>query len=153
MPAPRLRVAGLALGLGLVIAPALTGCIPSAGDIVGGLVSQGVEAGVEQLTGVDYAAGQMPSDFPGEVPLAEGEVLGGAAANVDGKSGWVVGVKTDRSSEDIRAQLTAAGFTLPAEGNAGIEGFVVAENDRYGVLVVVGESDGAQVATYTVTQK
>jgi len=152
MSAPRLRTAALALGLGLVITPALTGCIPSAGDIVGGLVQQGVEQGVEQLTGVDYTESGLPNGFPSEVPLAEGELLGGAAANADGKSGWVVGVRTDRSAEDIRAQLAGAGFTSPAETVA-IDGFIVAENERYGVLVVVGEGDDGRTATYTVTQK
>ncbi len=155
MSASRLRASAIAVGLGLVLAPALSGCIPSVDDIVGGIVQQGVEQGIENLAGIDLATGSLPNGFPQEVPLVEGELIGGATASTDGKQGWVVSITTDRSPADIKAQLEAAGFTSP-EDSAGVLGDSVflGENDRYAVLVVMGEdSDGKLSVNYTVTQK
>ena len=157
MSAPRLRTAAMALGLGLVLAPALSGCIPSVDDVIGGLVQQGVQSGIEGATGVSYEVGGMPADFPGEVPLAEGEIVGGAAVNddEDGK-GWAVRLITERTQEDILAQLQAAGFSVPAEmGESGfvLPGVVAVENGRYMVTVMIGESDdGRQSANYVVIE-
>ena len=108
MSAPRLRAGAIALGLGLVLAPALSGYIPSVDDIVGGLVQQGVEQGIENLSGVDLATGSLPNGFPQEVPLVQGELHGGATASTDGKQGWVVSITTDRSAAWTSRAIPAA---------------------------------------------
>ena len=153
MPSPRLRAAAILLGLGLVVTPALSGCIPSVDDLVGGLVQEGIQSGLKEATGLDIETGKLPAGFPSDVPLAEGDVVGGLAVdNPDGK-GWVVQVSTDRSADDVRAQLQAAGFAEFEGGQIGIAGFVAMENAEYLVTAIVGDETGKRTVSYTVIVK
>lgn len=146
MTAPRLRAVALTLGLGLLVAPALSGCIPSVDDLVGGLVQQGIEAGLEQATGLDYSSGTLPADFPSDVPLIEGELVGGVGVNNDdGTKGWAVVIETDRTVDDVKALLESAGFaeiTGLADSGMSFDGFIAFENDRYTVTAIFAPGDG-----------
>ncbi|HWL59354.1 MAG TPA: hypothetical protein VNQ48_00525 [Microbacteriaceae bacterium] len=157
MPTPRLRTAAILLGLGLVVTPALSGCIPSVDDLVGGLVQEGIQSGLKEATGLDYEVGSLPKDFPADVPLPEGEILGGVGVDTqEGAKGWAVQLATDRSLEQIQAQLEAAGFAALDSGGLAMPGMFMHENDQYMItgLVAEGEADGGKNAVnYTVILK
>lgn len=154
MSTPHRRLAAVVVGLAL-ISPAVTGCIPSVDELIGGVVQQGIEAGIENATGVDTAVGSLPSGFPSEVPVAEGEIVAGAAVkNDDGSTGWAVSITTDRTAEEIAAQLAGAGFSPPADaGEFSIPGIVLVENAKYTVSVVVGQDGDTGNAYYVVVPK
>ena len=137
--------------LALVIAaaglPLLAGC--SVGDTVRDSVNGAVNGAVQDATGGDVSlGGQLPADWPTEIPVLEGEVLfatGGVGES--GVGGWVVTVNATSTTplDDARAELLAAGFT---EVVAGVDTEVVTmANEDFGV-VVAANSDGV---LYTVT--
>ena len=142
---PRLIAAALLAAALALVAPALTGC---------GLIQNAVE----QATGgdVDFGGTSVPTDFPSEVPLIDGEVVSGASAgNSDGKV-WNVTIKVDDVSafDDIKAQLEGAGFTSSELGGATDQGATgTFTKEPYGVFVVVAGGDTSEgwVANYTVT--
>jgi len=124
-------------------------------EIIGGLVQEGIERGVEGITG----AGALPADFPAEVPVAEGDIqFAVGLPGSEGKPGWNVTVRSAATAADVRAQLEAAGFT-PAAGDelgAGPVGTIVMENATFHVLAVVAEDPvepGTTIVNYTVTTK
>jgi len=137
--------ASLAILLALLATPALTGC-------------SSIEQMVEQATGgdVDLPGNTVPDDFPSEVPLAEGEVVMGAAiGNADGKA-WNVTIKVPGLDvvDTIKAELEAAGFVATPAGNTstGESATIVYGNDAYGVVVVVTkDTNDGFLANYTVT--
>ena len=137
--------------LGLLVAavalPLLAGC--SVGENVRDSVSGAVNGAVQDATGGDVSlGGQLPADWPSDIPVVDGEVLfatGGLGES--GVGGWVVTVNATSTTplEEARTQLLAAGFT---EVVAGVDAEVVTmANAAYGV-VVAGNPDGV---VYTVT--
>ncbi|WP_233197817.1 hypothetical protein [Cryobacterium sp. Y57] len=137
--------------LALVVAaaglPLVAGC--SVGESVRDSVNGAVNGAVQDATGGDVSlGGQLPADWPSEIPVLDGEVL--LATGSLGESGvgvWVVTVNATSTTplDDARAQLLSAGFT---EVVAGVDAEVVTmANAAYGV-VVAGNSDGV---LYTVT--
>lgn len=139
---PRRRVA-----LAFVVAAA--GLTLLAGCSVGDSVRETVNGAVQDATGGNVSlGGELPTDWPAEIPVIEGEVLfatGGVGES--GVGGWVVTVNATSTSplEYARAQLVEAGFTEVVEG-VDVEVVTVA-NENYGV-VVAGNPDGV---LYTVT--
>ncbi|MEJ3404702.1 hypothetical protein WDJ51_08160 [Rathayibacter sp. YIM 133350] len=133
------RPIAIALAAVVSLTPALAGC--SVQDIVNKVSGGQVAVG----------SGKLPSDWPKEVPVVEGEVLFGARGSGDGQKGWIVTISAKGADPlaDARAKLEVAGFT-PDEGAdmQGADGGVVAmTNEDYGV-VVAGSKDGL---IYTVT--
>ncbi|PPL16060.1 hypothetical protein GY24_13270 [Microterricola pindariensis] len=134
----------------LLGAPLLAGC-SSVGDAVGGAVT----GAVEDATGGAVSVGQMPAGWPSEVPVIEGDIVGGGK-NPDGSAGWVVVIKSTAADPvaDAQAQLEAAGFTPPenftpeklpeVDGITGASYF--GSNGKY-VVMVVGSEQGV---LYTV---
>ncbi len=143
----RRATAAIAISLGLLLAPALTGC--------------GVAEGlIEQATGgaVDLGGAAVPDDFPSEVPLISGDIVYGLGINGDnGDKAWNVTVKVDGvdAFEQISSDLEDAGFaaqtTQSDESGAAAGGAFIGEN--YGVVVAVSGDDSAGwVANYTVSE-
>ena len=133
--------------LALVVAAA--GLPLVAGCSVGDTVRDSVNGAVQDATGGDVSlGGQLPADWPTEIPVLDGEVLfatGGVGES--GVGGWVVTVNATSTTplDDARAELLAAGFT---EVVAGVDTEVVTmANEDFGV-VVAANSDGV---LYTVT--
>lgn len=139
----------VAIVLALAVTPALSGCFGNP-----------IEQIVEGATGgeVDLGGNSVPEGFPSEVPLADGEVLFGAAVGNDDGRIWNVTIKVAGADalDAIVAQLEGAGFTTTdGFGGSTAEGGTAAlESDAYGVLVVVTQDgENGFVANYTVTEK
>lgn len=129
----------------LLFAPAVAGCSINP-----------VESVIEGVTGgnVDIGGTSVPDDFPSEVPLIDGEVIGAFAVGSGAEKVWTVTMKVDDASatDAIKAELEAAGFTSEVDqGVGGIAGAAY-KNANFGVLVVVAEDgNGGWAANYTVT--
>jgi len=139
--------AAIALATALLLAPALTGC-------------GAIEGIIEQATGgeVNVSIGSLPEGWPAEVPVIDGEIIGGGTANAeDGTPGWnaTIKVEDETAYDDIKAQLEGAGFTTAEAGELdGGESITSGAftNENYGVFVAVTGADGNFVANYTVVE-
>ncbi|MGX5696915.1 hypothetical protein ACWKWP_12005 [Agromyces soli] len=142
---PRTRI-GVLAAIALITATALTGCF---GNPVENLVNQGIEDAVEEATGGDVeVGGELPSDFPAEVPIIDGDIVFAAGSMGDG---WLVTVSAkggDPVGEAVQA-LEAAGFTADTTLGGTDGSASVYSNANYLVLVA---GDGENLA-YTVTTK
>ena len=140
----RLVALPLAAVLLLGAAPALTACS-----------FQGV---VKDVSGgnVDIGGTSVPSDFPKEVPLADGDVVFGAGLGSGADKVWNVTVKVENGDAytSIEKQLTDAGFSgqFGTRGPNG-GGTGTFSNGTYGVLVVVTDAgSNGWVANYSVSK-
>jgi hypothetical protein len=141
----------IAIALGVLAAPALTGCI-------GNPVESIVEGAVEQAGGgeVDLNSdGGLPDGFPSEIPLYDGEVVGGLGAGTADGGGWTVIIAVDdleASFTSIDDQLVAAGFESSFSGFTEGTGSGMYSNGTYSVLLAVADDgSGQKTATYVVT--
>ncbi|MCS5715256.1 hypothetical protein NVV95_11935 [Herbiconiux sp. CPCC 205716] len=142
----------LALALAVVLTPTLTSCANP--------VEQLVEGAVEQAGGGDVdlnSDGGLPDGFPSdEVPLADGEIVGGmGAGSVDSGGGWTVIVRVGDDREAaftaIDEQLKAAGFEASYSGFVEGVGSGAYSDSAYSVIVsVADDGTGANTATYIV---
>ncbi|MEX1077723.1 MAG: hypothetical protein WED09_01265 [Homoserinimonas sp.] len=143
--ATRRPLSAAAIAACLLIAPAVSACSFNP-----------VESAIEQATGgnVDIGGTTVPDDFPGEVPLIDGEVTSAFAAGEPPERVWNVtfSVADASAREAIRAEMEAAGFTSDLDEAAigDITGGMYS-NGTYSVLIVVAEDgDGGWAASYTV---
>ncbi|TFB50357.1 hypothetical protein [Cryobacterium tagatosivorans] len=134
----------LSVSLAIVIAaagvPLLAGCS----------VEGAVNGAVQGATGGDVSlGGKLPTGWPKEVAVIDGELLFGARGSGDNKDGWVVTVKSDAADplEDARKTLEDAGFVGDTRVSAGDASVVAMKNDSY-TVVVASNSDGL---LYTVS--
>ena len=142
----------IAIALGVLAAPALTGCI-------GNPVESIVEGAVEQAGGgeVDLNSdGGVPDGFPSEIPLYDGTVIGGlGAGSVAEGGGWTVIIEVpdlEASFTSINDQLVAAGFESSFSGFTEGTGSGMYSNGTYSVLLAVADDgSGQKTATYIVT--
>ncbi len=138
-------VAALLISTALLVAPALSGC-------------SALEGIIEKVTGgdVNVSVGSLPDGWPTDVPVIEGDILGGATTKADdGTPIWNVTIKGDSDSADtVATQLTDAGFAaVDLPGDVGSGDFAQAfKNDTYGVLVTVAGSEDNWVVNYTVAE-
>lgn len=143
----RRRSAALAIAGVLVFAPLLSGCAA-------------LEGIIEQATGgeVNVAIGHLPDGWPSEVPVIDGEILGGGVAEGDdGKPIWntTIKVESEAAFTDIQTQLEGAGFEHVDAGELDGGDTItsgVFKSDSYGVIVAVSGTDGNFVANYTVAE-
>lgn len=142
----RTRVAvPVAIVAALLLAPALSACSSVSGIVNGA---------VEDASGGNVSVGALPSGWPDEVPVIEGDIVGGG--KIPDGDGWMVIIKSDAADPiaDAQTQLEAAGFTtpvdVPAESIPGLEdlssGSYFAQNANY-TVVVAGSEQGV---IYTV---
>ncbi len=142
---PRTRI-GVLAAIAVFAATALTGCF---GNPVENLVNQGIEGAVEEATGGDVEiGGELPADFPAEVPILEGDIVFAAGSMGDG---WLVTItpKSDDPVAEAVAALEAAGFTADTTLSGSDASASVYTNANYLVLVA---GDGENLA-YTITTK
>ena len=146
MTPPMLHVRVLAtIALTLVGGTLLTGCTADAAQ-------NAVNGAVQGATNGDVSlGGALPSGWPAEVPIVDGEILFGTATTVDGRKSWAVTVKAASADPlaEATSTLTAAGFSATGDvsAKAGSAGVVSMKNDSY-TVVVAGNTDGL---LYTVT--
>ena len=144
----------------LLIALALTVLLPATLSGCANPVEQLVEGAVEQAGGGDVdlnSDGGLPDGFPAdEVPLYDGEVVGGmGAGTVDSGGGWTVIVKVGEDIEpafqSIDGQLKAAGFEASYSGFVDGVGSGAYSDASYSVIVsVADDGSGQNTATYIV---
>ena len=141
------RRTALALAAAILIAPALTGCTGM------------VEGFIEQATDgqVNVSIGSLPDGWPAEIPVIEGDIIGGGAAPDDsGNTGWNVTITAKEDSfTEIKGQLEGAGFTqveTPDVDGTDALASGMFSNGTYGVLVAVSGAEGSFVANYTVIE-
>ncbi|TAJ49895.1 MAG: hypothetical protein EPO52_02895 [Herbiconiux sp.] len=150
MTTKKLSVA-LALSFAALLGPTLSGCM---GNPVEGIV----EGAVEQAGGGDVdlnSDGGLPDGFPADIPLYDGEIVGGIGmGSVEYGGGWTVIVKVDDVQSAFTAiddQLTAAGFEASLSGFSDGTGTGAYSNAQYSVLVsVTDDGSGQKTATYIV---
>jgi hypothetical protein len=147
MPTPR-AIHRLVAAVAAVAASAalLAGCTPGP---IQDLVGQQAEQAIEGATGGDVSlGGELPSNFPSEVPLIEGDVS--FSAGTGGTEGWMVTISPASGGDpvaDARAGLEAGGF-VPEQAFEGVDvGAQVFSNGTYLVLLA-GDANGV---VYTVT--
>lgn len=137
----------LAIASALVIGPMLSGC-------------GALEGIIEQVTGgeVDVSIGQLPEGWPTEVPVIDGQIIGGGTTEADdGTPIWnvTVTVEGEEAFADIQTQLEGAGFEAVDAGELDGGDSITSgafKNDTYGVFVAVSGSDGNFIANYTVAE-
>ncbi|WP_157509834.1 hypothetical protein [Leifsonia sp. Root4] len=140
----------VAIVAALLLAPALSACSSVSGIVNGA---------VEDASGGNVSVGALPSGWPDEVPVIEGDVVGGGK-NPDG-AGWIAIIKSEATDPiaDAQTQLEAAGFSTPegvsAENIPGLEGLAngayFAQNANYAV-VVAGSDQGVLYTVVPITQ-
>jgi hypothetical protein len=146
-PVRRPLTIGIATALALATPLLLSGCslIPHPGG--GGGIS---------VPGVSVGTGKLPKDWPTDVPVATGDVITGASLGGDAAKGkvWNATIKVSgaTAADDIRMQLTDAGFAGTDIGSTDKGSTASYTKDKYVVLVVVTKDDkNGWVANYTVT--
>lgn len=145
----------IALTAGLVVT--LSGCFANPLDqLTEGLVEGGVEQLIEQGSGIDIDFGggaALPSDWPAELPVPDGEIL--LSASSEGTSN--IGMNTTVAfAERGVADLLDAGFTIVQEQAIGADSqLFILENDAYSVSYgwASGSEDGVVFLQYGVTPK
>lgn len=151
-------LAALTLGASLT----LTGCFGNPLDALTGQGGQGgIEGLIDEATGglFDGFSGGVPSDFPTEVPLVEGQVQGGFGMNVDDGKGWTVIVLAPGSLTEVGTrvaeQFAAAGFES-SESNLSFSGGQFGSHKKGNIGVIVSaiedESEGGTAVTYIVSR-
>jgi len=140
------RLAALVTALALVSTTTLAGCFGNP-----------VEQIIEGATGgdVDLGGNTLPDGYPADaVPVVEGEILMGIAVGDAASKVYNVTVKTDGDpTAQVRDLLVGAGFSeqTAAQATTPEGSSFVFTSDAWGVLVVIGQVDGAWNANYTVT--
>jgi hypothetical protein len=137
----------IAIASALVFTPLLAGC-------------GALEGIIEQATGgeVNVSIGKLPDGWPGEVPVIDGDIIGGGTGKADdGSPVWNVTIKVESESafDSISSQLEGAGFAAVDAGELDGGDAITSgafKNDTYGVFVAVTGTDGNFVANYTVAE-
>ena len=98
---------------------------------------------------------KLPEGFPADVPLIDGTIINAVSITESDQRGWTVMITTDASPADaaaeVKAQLTAAGFTVNGTTDAGQMVQLILESSSYQILAGVsnyGESETS--VSYTV---
>lgn len=170
----RRTVTGALVGAGVAVAT-LTGC--GAGDQVAEraaekavekAVEEGVESGasgqvdvdidgeefkVESSDGSFTMGGEVPDDFPSEVPLADGKVVMSSST----PDGWSVIMEVDGEftevSEVALDAIVQAGFSEDSRTTAGEYVALMGTDGTYDVMVTATPADsGGTNLSYTVTE-
>ena len=146
--AHRTTLAGIAIAAALVMTPMLSGC-------------GGLEGIIEQATdgAIQPSVGELPNEWPTEVPVVEGEIIGGNKASDPENPDSTLWTAIIGRNDDVAATKTAVGDSLASAGftpvdTAGAEiDALPFQNGTYTVIVFVAEGDNETVtATYNVTK-
>ncbi len=105
---------------------ALTGCAQLGGA-------------VNQISGGSVSLNGLPKDWPGDVPIIDGSVTGGAKTG-DGWTALVHGT-TASALEDAISKLQGFGFSVQSQASSNGTGTATLINGRYQVTLT-GSSDG-----------
>ena len=114
----------------------------------------GTDTEVSDGTGIDSDSGRLPSGWPDDVIVPEGEIVQGVTM---GDSGWLALIDAPdplAAFAESSASLQAAGYTVVSEaiGEHGSVG--IYENAQLQVQVAVADAaDSGWTMSYTITKK
>lgn len=132
MQAIRIRCGSAIVSAAVVSAAmlGLTGCA-AIGDLIG--------QGVEQSTGGNISLNGLPTSWPGDVPVIDGTISGGAQVN----NGWTALVKSTSSNALNNAVdlLTPFGFVVQTNVSTNGVGVVTLISSHY-TVTLTGSNDG-----------
>jgi hypothetical protein len=159
----RALVVTAAAALSLTTSLALTGCFGNPLDqltdkIAEGSAQQGAEKLIEGMTGGDLdidLGGELPDDFPSEVPLIDGKVITSTAMTIDDGRSWMVNLSVKdgkAAAEEARAALTSAGFEETVWSDLGEMKSGNFSNGTYSVSLAVFLDETEPTIGYTVLQ-
>lgn len=152
----RTAIKGLGAIVALAATVALTGCFANP---IEQLAEEAAQNGAEELVegiagggGVDLeTGGELPSNFPAEVPLLDAPITVSIEQESDGTTLWSVAVTPDdvpAAMAEAREMLVAAGFAEELWADAGMNhGLFV--NDTYSVGIVAMDDTVAYSVTTT----
>lgn len=143
---------------------ALSGCfanpIDQLTDKIGSEIAEGgAEKLVEGITGGELdleTGGELPKDFPAEVPVVDGTVQTAIASTIEGTKTWIVTFAVDDADAamaSVRDEFMAAGYeeVLWSESEVMTNGSLT--NDNYIVIVSnMMSSEDEQVISYSVSE-
>ncbi|EPR76886.1 hypothetical protein ADILRU_0725 [Leifsonia rubra CMS 76R] len=148
----------MAITIALVTTLSLSGCFANPLDQIGESIAQGgAEKLIEGATGgeVDLETdGEMPKDFPNEVPVVDGKVEFSTGLTIDGSRSWTVSFSVDDAESAMssaREELVAAGFeeVLWSDASMIMGSF---SSDAYLVIVSAYADEDEQVVSYQVSE-
>ncbi|HEX4444672.1 MAG TPA: hypothetical protein VHZ81_13970 [Galbitalea sp.] len=135
----------IAIVLAVSSVPLLTGCFGNP-----------IQGAINAATGgkVKLGSGSLPSDFPSDVPVYKGKIDTGLDLGSGKDEVWNVTVEVPGASaiNDIKSELTSAGFKVEGSGSANsTTSGLIADTKKYDVLVGITKTDSKWVANYTVS--
>lgn len=149
----------------VLLVPALAGALALGGcSVVDNVVDGAVQGAQEQIeTGIDDAIGEalggagisrngeLPPNFPTDVPVIDAELIGGGSA--PGSGGWAVQYTLSDIGQfaDAAQLLKDAGYRATSESSDATSGFGTYTNDAYTVVLTATEEPGAPTLYYVVT--
>lgn len=108
------------VAIAVTVAFTLSGCFPNPLDqltdqIESEIAEGGAEKLVEGMTGgdLDIETGELPKDFPSDVPLVDGQIVSAVSMGLEEGKTWSVTLQVGDSAaamDEARQQLVAAGF-------------------------------------------
>lgn len=153
------RTPVVAAAISVSLAASLSGCFANPLDqltegLVEGLVEGGIEQLIENETGleIDFGGGAgLPSSWPAELPVPNGEILLSGAAE---GTATIAMNTTEQFARDGLDTLLGSGFSVVQEQSAGGTQLYILENDAYTVSYAWAEpDDGVVFLQYGVTPK
>jgi hypothetical protein len=137
----------IAIVLAVSSVPLLTGCFGNP-----------IQGAINAATGgkVSLGGGSLPSGFPSSVPVYKGKIDSALGLGSGTKKVYNVTVEVPDGNayNDIKSELSGAGFKTDESGTIGKTGAsIIADNKTFGVLVVITEDTSTKkwIANYTVT--
>lgn len=163
--AGRVGRATLATAVAAVLTVSMSGCFSNPVDkLMDKVTEQGAGKLVEQATGgkVDIGStGEMPKDFPAEVPLVSTDVISSFSMKVDDGKTWTVGVRgsgsLDQVSKQVKDGFAQKGWEETSWSNIGSElsgGMFTSEahETTAAVNIMADEDTGEVMVTYVVIE-
>jgi hypothetical protein len=146
-------VVGLAAVAVIASSLSLSGCSIIANAATGGKAGGGVS-----IPGLSAGTGHLPKDWPSDVPVIKGDVISGAALGSGKDEVWNGTIKVSdgqQAADDIKSQLTGAGFTSQDDSSISSDTGSLATytSSKWNVAIVITQDDNDKtwVANYTVT--
>jgi hypothetical protein len=155
----RTRIASILVVPAAAAALALAGCSVVDNAVQGAV--DGVQEQAEQLAddavrdalgGAGISRdGELPPGFPAEVPVVDGEVLGGGSAPNGG--GWVAqyALADIAQFEEAADRLEEAGYASSTRNADETSGFGTFSDDAYTIVLTAASEPGEPTLTYVVT--
>lgn len=130
-------------------------------DEIGSEIAEGgAEELVEGITGGEFdieTGGELPDDFPAELPVVDGKVQSAIGSTVDGKKIWIMTFVVDDAAatmDELRGKFAAAGFEEGVWNKTEHMTTASVQSDTYIVtLSDMMSNEDEQLISYSVAEK